>query len=66
MKKARLVFILWIFFVVLTISELYIFPTWFLVLMFFFWIFVVYYKIHSENKKRRVPKPVYLTNPEIN
>ncbi len=64
MKKATLIFFLWIFFIVLTISQVYIFPTWFLVLMFFFWIFIYYWGVRSDNKKARIPKPVYLATPE--
>ena len=64
MKKTTLIFILWIFFVVVTIFKVYIFPTWFLVVMFLFWILVSYRVIHNENKKARTPKPVYLVGPE--
>ena len=64
MKKATLIFILWAFFVFITVFKLYIFPRWFLILMFLFWIFVYYLGIHYENKRARVPKPVYLADPE--
>ncbi len=60
MKGTTLIFFLWAFFVTLTIFQIYIFPRWFLVLMFFFWTFTYYMGIHSENKKARTPKPVYL------
>lgn len=64
MKKETLIFFLWIFFLALTIFKVYLLPKWFLVLMFLFWIFIAYWRIHTENKKARIPKPVYLANPE--
>ena len=64
MKKTTLFFLLWAFFVFVTISKLYVFPRWFLFLMFLFWIFIYYWGVHSDNKKARTPKPVYLANPE--
>ncbi len=66
MKGTTILFLLWVFFVVLTIFRVYVFPTWFLILMFFFWIFAYYMRIHNENKREKIPKPVYLSLPEEN
>ena len=64
MKKTTLLLFLWVFFMFTTISKIYIFPTWFLFLMFAFWVFSYYLRIHDENKKAKTPKPVYLAEPE--
>ncbi len=64
MKKTMLIFLLWIFFVVLTILKIYVFRKLTLFLMFVFWVFISYREIHIENKKARTPRPVYLANPE--
>ncbi len=63
MKKTTLLFLVWVFFLALTIFKVYPFPKWFLVTMFLFWIFVSYWKVHTANKISRIPKPVYLASP---
>ena len=60
MKKTTLVFLMWVFFLVLTIFKVYPFPKWFLFAVFFFWIFISYWVVHQENKRSRIPRPVYL------
>lgn len=64
MKKTTLIFLIWVFFLVLTIFKVYPFPTWFLVAVFLFWIFISYWAVHKENKMAKIPKPVYLADPE--
>lgn len=64
MKKTTVVFILWIFFVASTVFEIMIFPRWFLISMFAFWVFTFYLTVHYENKIRNTPMPVYLANPQ--
>ena len=51
---------MWVFFLVLTLFNVYPFPKWFLVAVFFFWILVSYWAVHKENKAAKIPKPVYL------
>ncbi len=64
MKKTTLIFVIWVFLLGLTLLKIYPFPKWFLFSMFLFCCLAYYVRIHSENKTRNIPMPVYLTNPQ--
>jgi hypothetical protein len=63
MKKTNLLFFVWFFFVILTFLKIFVFPTKFLIIVFFIWLVTFYARIHYENKIVRTPHPVYLVDP---
>lgn len=64
MKATTLIFIIFVFLLVVKILKIIVLSGWILFGVAILWFITLYFRTHQENKKRKTPMPVFLTNPE--
>lgn len=62
MKPTTLLFISSIFLIILKSFKIFNINVWVIVIFVIFTFFVYYFRTHQENKRAKIPKPVYLVD----
>jgi hypothetical protein len=64
MKPTTLLFFVFLFLAAVKFFKVVFINNWILVGVFVLWFLAFYIQTHAENKRKNMPMPVYLSNPQ--